>query len=346
MGSLEALDPANDPRWPALVERAPAAVFFHHPAWLRLVSSHFGFRSWVWAVLGSRDELAAGLPIMLLRSRLTGTRLIALPFSESCPPLIAPGAPLTLGAFCAQLDEQRTRHGLDLEIRSALPTGHSAHQGRSFVGHRLALEADLDAVRSRFSKSQVRRGIAKAERDGVAIERRTDLQSLERFYRLHLMTRRRQGLPTPSKRFVLRLSELFADGLGFVLLARQHDRDIAAAVFFTAYGTLTYELGASDHRYLSSRPNNLLFMEAIRWGCETGHHSLDFGRTELDNEGLRRFKRAWGAEEFPMHYSHYSSSGAPAGPPGRLRDALSATIPRAPAIFGRAVGTALYPHLG
>lgn len=282
---------------------------------------------------------------MLLRSRLTGTRLISVPFSEASPPVVDPDAGLSLGDFCDSLNEHRMRHDLDLEVRADLPGGHGAHPGRSFVGHRLALETSVDAVRSRFSKSQVRRGIVKAEREGVTIERRVDRRSLERFYPLYVMTRRRLGLPTQSKRFVMRFAELFEQGLGFVLLARQEGRDVAGAVFFSAYGTITYELGASDHRYLSSRPNNLLFMEAIRWGCETGHHTLDFGRTELDNEGLRRFKRAWGATEYPMRYSTFGTPSS-VERPSRLRSVLHATIPRAPAAFGRAVGTALYPHLG
>lgn len=343
MTSLEVIDPASDVRWAMLAQRAPEALIFHHPAWLRLVSSEFGYELQAWVVAGPDRALMAGLPIMLMRSRLTGTRLISLPFSDVCPPLIAPGPAITLEALCDQLDRRRTELELDLEVRAPLPAGHGAVVGRRFVGHLLKLGADVDVVCARFSKSQIRRGIVKAERDGVSIERRLDREGLERFYRLHVMTRRRQGLPTPSKRFVLRFTELFAEGLGFVLLARQRGHDIAAAVFLNAYGTLTYEFGASDHRCLASRPNNLMFMDAIRWGCENGHHTLDFGRTAIDNQGLRRFKRAWGAEEVPMQYSSF---GKPPRPPGRLHGVLKTTIPRAPAVVSRAIGAALYPHLG
>jgi lipid II:glycine glycyltransferase (peptidoglycan interpeptide bridge formation enzyme) len=229
-----------------------------------------------------------------------------------------------------------------------VPDGHGAALRREFLTHRLALEPDVDAVARGFSKSQVRRGIAKARREGVTVERRTDREGLARFYRLQLITRRRQGVPTQARRFVLRFERLFAQGLGFTLLARQDGRDVAAAVFLTWNGTLTYELGASDHHRRGSRPNHLLFMEAIEWACATGHHTLDLGRTDLDNHGLAAFKESWGAERGRLRYHRFGgepqASGEPSGSPARTL--LAAAIRRAPPQFGRLVGTALYRHTG
>ena len=63
-------------------------------------------------------------------------------------------------------------------------------------------------------------------------------------------------------------------------------------------------------RSLAARPNNLLFMEAIRWGCEHGFRSLDFGRTHWGQEGLRSFKLSWGAEERELRYRHLGPARA------------------------------------
>jgi lipid II:glycine glycyltransferase (peptidoglycan interpeptide bridge formation enzyme) len=179
----------------------------------------------------------------------------------------------------------------------------------------------------------------------VIVQRRTDQAGLERFYRLHLQTRRQQGVPTQPRRFILRFAELFQAGLGFVLLASQGGRDAAGAVFLAAGGTLTYKYGASDRRLLSVRPNNLLFMEAIRWGCENGQQVLDFGRTDLENEGLRAFKRGWGAQESPLRYTLFSRRPTVPGP-SRTDVVLRPIIKRAPAVVGRLIGEALYRHVG
>jgi len=342
---MERLDPLSDPRWAQFVDRVPGTLIFHHPAWLRLVCGQYGYPVSAWVMTTPGGDVAAGLPVALLRSRLTGTRLVALPFSETCPPVIDPASGIEPVEFARHLNHERTSQGLTLEVRAGLPAGQGAVVSTSFVNHRLDLEPDVAAVEARFAKRQVKRGIAKAIREGVSIERRTDTEGLRRFYRLHAPTRRRQGLPTQSKRFVLRFAELFRIGLGFVLIARQNDRDVAAAVFLTAGGTLTYEFGASDRRYLGARPNNLLFMEAIQWGCDTGHHTLDLGRTHPDNHGLRAFKSSWGAEESQLPYSRFGSPVGGTGG-GRLRRAMNATIPRAPTLFSRVVGSVLYRHFG
>jgi CelD/BcsL family acetyltransferase involved in cellulose biosynthesis len=341
---MEVFDPLADARWTDLVDRLPDALIFHHPAWIRLVCGVYRYPVEGWGLATESGELAAALPVALLRSPLTGSRLIALPFSETCSPLIDPASGAEPADFAQHLDAERRRRGLPLEVRGEIPAGHGAFVSKSFIRHRLALEAGVAAVEARFAKRQVKRGIAKAVREGVTIERCADEAGLRRFYRLHVMTRRRQGLPTPSKRFILRFADLFERERGFVLLARQRGRDVAAAVFLTHGGTLTYEFGASDPRRLGSRPNNLLFMEAIRWGCESGHHTLDFGRTDLDNHGLRAFKESWGAQASPLRYHRFGDR--PAARSGRLRGLMGPLIRRAPPAFGRLVGSALYPHFG
>jgi len=341
---MEHLDPVSDPRWRRLVDQSPAALIYHHPAWIRLICGQYGYPVSAWILKTPAGDVAAGLPIALLRSRLTGSRLIALPFSESCPPLIDPASGIEPLEFARHLDQERTARGLSLEVRSGLAGAQAAVVSRTFVQHRLALAPDVAAVEARFAKQQVKRGVAKAIRAGVTIERRTDVEGLERFYRLHVPARRRQGLPTQPKAFILRFAELFSQGLGFVLIARHEGHDAAVAVFLSSRGTLTYEFGASDPRQLGVRPNNLLFMEAIRWGCESGYHTLDFGRTDLDNHGLRAFKSSWGAQESSMSYSLFGASVDAGG--GRLRRAMKATIPHAPTLYGRLIGSALYRHFG
>jgi CelD/BcsL family acetyltransferase involved in cellulose biosynthesis len=108
---------------------------------------------------------------------------------------------------------------------------------------------------------------------------------------------------------------------------------------------VTYKYGASDARRLGKRPNNLLFSDAIRWACEAGFHTLDFGRTDLDNDGLRSFKRSWGASELELSYT-YLADREPSPEPALRERIMSATIQRSPAVVSRLVGEALYRHYG
>ncbi len=320
--------------------RVPTATIFHHPQWLRLLHEHYRYEISAWCVTGDEGQLAGGLPVATVRSRLTGSRLISLPFSDACEPLRDPAANMDPAALGGAVERERARTGLPLEVRGELAEVPDGVVVQRYVQHRLRLDPDVASVQRRFAKSQVKRGIAKAVREGVTIERHHERDGLERFYSMHLETRRRQGMPTQPRGFILRLSDLFEAGLGFVLLARYRGRDVAGAVFLVAGGTVTYKYGASVRRDQSLRPNNLLFMEAIRWGCEHGQQFLDFGRTDLGNHGLMAFKRSWGTDETPLRYTYIGSE--PPGPDGFARRAMGGVIQHSPMFVGRLVGEALY----
>ena len=87
---------------------------------------------------------------------------------------------------------------------------------------------------------------------------------------------------------------------------------IASALFLSWNGTTIYKFGASDPEHWPLRPNHLIFWTAIRDSCERGDHRFDFGRTDLENTGLRSFKEGWGAVERPLFTS--ALGAAPAGP--------------------------------
>jgi CelD/BcsL family acetyltransferase involved in cellulose biosynthesis len=341
-----AIDPIADPAWTRLLERSPGAGPFHHPHWLALLSEQYGYAMEAVCAEDEEGELVAGLPVAHVSSRLTGRRLVALPFTDLCPPVVAAGASMaahmTLGAA---LDRSRRRYGLALEVRAPYLDVPGGWRGRSFLHHTLALERDIGAVEARATP-QIARGIRKAQREGVEIEFGTDRDALDRFYRLHLHTRRRLGVPTQPKRFIRGLAGLLDAGLGWVALARRGEATVAGAVFLSFGGTVVYKYGASDARHLRARPNNLLFAAAIRRACAEGAHTLDLGRTDLDNPGLARFKRAWGAEERTVSYVVLGDDHGDGARVSGVPAPMGTVIRRGPPVVGRLIGAAFYRHAG
>jgi lipid II:glycine glycyltransferase (peptidoglycan interpeptide bridge formation enzyme) len=190
------------------------------------------------------------------------------------------------------------------------------------------------------------RNVRRAERSGLLVEQGTSPQAVETFYRLHLLTRRRLGVPIQPRRFFERLAEeVLAAGLGFVLTVRQGDVPLAAAVFLAWKGVLVYKYGASDARYWNLRPNHLLFWWAIRWGCEHDYRVLDWGRTDLTDRGLRDFKSGWGAIESPLEYAVVADQ-PPSLAPSRLHSALRLLIRHSSPWVCRALGEHLYRYAG
>jgi len=339
------IEPIGDPAWLSFVEASPGAVVFHHPRWLGLLRQQYGYEIQACCIEGERG-IEAGIPMARIESRLTGRRFVALPFSDVCPPLLGPDATeAALPALGAALAEESRGAGLDLTVHASMPSLPGAFVQRRFLRHLLPLSDDFAEVERGIGKSQIKRGIRRARRHGLRTERRTDAAALEAFYALHVETRRRLGAPTQPKRFIERFGALFDAGLGFVAVVLDQARPIAAAVFLTHNATLTYKYGASEASSLRKRPNNLLFADVISWACGAGFRTLDFGRTDLDNEGLRSFKRSWGSSEQELAYT-YAAKEEPSRSPALRDRVMSTTIRRSPALVGRLIGEALYGHFG
>ena len=163
------------------------------------------------------------------------------------------------------------------------------------------------------------------------------------FYPLQLMTRRRLGLPAqPLRFFRLLWTDVLEQGLGHLTIVEAGGRPIAAAVFLEWNGVTVYKYGASDPRMWHLRPNNLIFAEEIAGACRAGQSTFHFGRTDVDDEGLQRFKLGWGAVEEPLRSTWFG--GAPSaessGPPALLRTVMR----RSPPFAVRAIGAALYRY--
>jgi CelD/BcsL family acetyltransferase involved in cellulose biosynthesis len=336
------------PEWRDLVAADSAALPFHHPAWASLLADCYGYRSFGLGLRESGERrLLAGLPIVETALPVRKPRWISLPFSDVCPPLLADGAPRELLVRLEdEADALRRNVGVaSLEVRSA-PAGHRAATTVDAVLHTLQLERDPDAVFKRFKPKQVRHPIRVAERKGVTVrraEREADLT--ETFYDLHVATRRRLGVPVqPRRYFRLLWQRIVEPGLGFVLIATVDGAPIAASVFLTWNGTVSYKYSASDNRAWALRPNNAVLWHAIRWGCETGCRAFDFGRSDLDNEGLRSFKSHWGGDETPLAYAYFGVEPSRAGAAGRTRSLAATVIRRSPPFVCRAAGRALYRY--
>jgi CelD/BcsL family acetyltransferase involved in cellulose biosynthesis len=343
------IDPLVDARWSGLFDRSPEPSPFHHPAWLGLIGRTYGYEIRAWAVEDGAGRLLGGMPVAKVSSRLTGRRLVSLPFSDLCPLLLAGGSGSDVAAaLLERVAADHREQGLDVELRCESPTQDpDADRGPDrFWHHVVVLGGDLGAVESGFT-SAIRRGIKKARREGVTVRRAVDGAGLDAFYRLHQHTRRRLGVPTQPKRFIRGFERLFERGLGSVMLAELAGEPIAAAVFLRAGDTTLYKYGASDAAHLAARPNNLLMYEAIRQACLEGSTRFDMGRTDIGHEGLRAFKRSWGAEEHALAYMRFSHRPARTRRgAGGIPPAAGRLITASPPIVSRVVGEALYRHFG
>src|SRR5437762_11961033 len=297
---MRILDPINDPGWDHVVALHRDAGCFHTSAWAKVLHQTYNHQPFYLQFSRGR-RLTALTPLMEVRSPFTGRRGVCLPFSDACEPLIFD--PEAVGLVRDRLarfaQERRWKH---LEIRGGKSFQLGPSAATKFYGHTLDLRSGAEELTTRFA-SPVRRAIRKAERSDVSAAVVRNRPAISDFYRLHVQTRRRHGLPPQPASFFANIYEhIIKPGLGFVVIAQQRSRSIAAAIFFRFGKNALYKYGASDERFHELRANNLLMWQGIQFLARNGVEKLHFGRTDCENDGLRRFKLSWGTKEETIDY--------------------------------------------
>jgi CelD/BcsL family acetyltransferase involved in cellulose biosynthesis len=332
-----------DENWDSFIDSTAGSGIFHHSAWIGMLTECYGYRSFVLAICDGYGNIHAGLPMMEVNSILTGRRWVSLPFSDHCKPLFQDD--FYQRKLFEYLSELQVEFGVPhIEIRGEIHGGDHVYRNSEQVLHQLKLSNDPQEVFIGFHYQVRKKSISRAERDGVRVRWAENKDDLDTFYRLHLLTRSRLGVPIQPKRYFELLWKRIIDAkLGFILLAYMESLPIAGAVFLTFKNTLIYKYSASDMNYRRYRANHLLLWTAIRWGCEQRKTILDFGRTDVSDVGLCSFKRSWGTDEIPLIYSTMTYN-PPSKKSGRLQDIMGTIIQKSPLWVCRATGELLYKH--
>ncbi|HEY5297458.1 MAG TPA: GNAT family N-acetyltransferase [Verrucomicrobiae bacterium] len=329
--------------WDSIIIKHPDFSFFHSTAWAKVLSETYGYTP-NYFVARENDRLDSLLPVMEVNSWLTGRRGIALPFTDDCEPFCA-SANSFKKLFQNAVDFGKSRGWKYLECRGGQNFFDGITPSLSFHGHTLNLDGGEEKLFARLENS-VRRAIRKAEKDGVTVEIAQDLAAMKIFYSLQCKTRKKHGLPPQPFSFFLNIHRhVLSQNLGMVVLARWQNIPVAASIYFRLGERAIYKYGASDEAFQHLRGSNLVMWEAIKWHLRKGVRKLHFGKTSLANDGLRRFKLGWGAEENKIDYFKYDlhkekfvgDSDAVSGWHNRLFRLL-------PGFASRMAGQMLYRH--
>ncbi|MDB6093021.1 MAG: hypothetical protein JWM32_583 [Verrucomicrobia bacterium] len=343
--TLRAINPLEIPTWDQQVARFSESSFFHSSAWCRVLHHTYGYTP-QYLIDGDANGFTSALPLMEVNSWLTGRRGVSLPFTDVVPPLLGNGANFP-DFFAAARGWGKSRGWKYLECRGGRALLADAPASTSFLSHTLDLARDEKVVFAGFEES-VRRAVRKAEKSGIQIEFSQDTAAMRDFYRLLCKTRQRHGVPPQPWHFFSQIQrQVLAENHGWVVLARHNGTPVAGAVFFQFDRKAIYKFGASDAAFQQLRGNNLVMWNAIQRYIQLGSRSLDFGRTSVGNDGLRKFKLGWGTAEKTADYVRYdlrsgdfvTAADETSGWHTRVFNAL-------PIWISRTIGAALYRHIG
>ena len=302
--NIQIINPIEYPNWDELLLTNDKTTFFHTSAWAKVLHESYRYKP-LYFTLIDNDKLEVLIPVMEIKSFLTGLRGVSLPFADHCPP-IAKSEKDFNNTFnevinCGKKADWKT---IDLKCCSNYLRGTTL-PFVTFLTHDLDLMQTEQRICSTLRDS-TKRNIKKANQKGLHVTIDNSRESVKEYYKLNCVTRKKHGLPPQPYYFFNKIYEhIISRKKGCVVLAEYHKKVVAGAVFFHFHNQAIFKYGSSDPRYLYLRPNNLVLWKAIQWYCQNEVKTLNFGRTELKNKGLIQFKRGWGATEEILNYYKY-----------------------------------------
>ena len=344
-------NPVEDASWSELLDRHPAASVFHTPGWLSALRQTYGYEPFV-VTTSPGQALENGVVVCRVKG-WTSRRLVSLPFSDHCDPLVNGSEDLSEILACLA-GEARTAGWSSVEFRPRALAGQGFEMAAracalkpssKYCLHRVDLRTNAAEIFRRFHPSSMQRAIRRAEREGITCESGTSNQLLASFYRILRLTRRRHGLPPQPIAWFRNLVACLGDRVS-IHVASKDGQPIASIMTLSFKNTLSYKYGGSDasrHR-LGGMP--FLFWRLIQDAQARGFAEMDLGRSDLDQPGLIAFKDHLGATRSTLTYYRYPERQLDAARSDWMSRVARGLFARLPDATLDLAGRLLYKHLG
>lgn len=301
--TISSLNPLTDPRWPRFIAENPHSSIFHTREWLNALHLTYGYDPVAFSTRQGSD-LSDAVVFCKVKSWLTGKRLVSLPFSDHCQPLV--DAANLQEILCYLHNQRNTQHLRYIELRPAsndliLDIQDQFMPSERFCSQVIDLRPDLESIYKGFHGNCVRRKIRRGEREELMYESGRSEELLQKFRYLLLLTRRRHQLPPQPPSWFHNILRC----LGSLVTIHVVSKDAAPAasiLTLTHKGRMVYKYGCSDTKFNAMGGTSLLFWKAIQQAHSAGIKEFDLGRSSYNDPGLIAFKEHLGAESSELIY--------------------------------------------
>ncbi len=340
------INPIDFEGWNDLILQLNGYSFFHSKEWAKVLFESYKYEPVYFAIF-ENNELCSVLPLMLVKSWLTGNRAVSLPFSDHCEPLsnsITHSDVLMKEAisFC---EKKKMKY---IEFRSSgTKFPFEALAFRTDLQHSLRLNGNETELFNHFSEN-TRRNIKKSTKYNLTLKTNNDYSGLKLFYKMHCHTRKRHGLPPQPISFFNNIyKNIIMAGTGDILFTANNTGYIAGAIYFKFGTKILYKFGASVSDSNELGGNYFVMWEAIKKYISEGFKEFDFGRTEISHKGLQRFKCGWNTEELLIYTTQYNIKEREYQSASTKTDGIHNIIfNHSPIFLLKLIGKSVYKHIG
>lgn len=273
---------------------------YHDYRWGEILGKCFGHKYHFLLSENSDGAINGVLPLVHMKSWSFGNFIVSMPF-------------FNYGGVCADADSVRD-HLIDEAVRIAkdLKVEHiefrqenSLQNGFPEKTIKVSMRLDLPRSPDELLKSfpSKLRSQIKVPQKGGMVARFGRLEELESFYEVFSQNMRYLGTPVYPKRFFKDILETFPTST-WICSVHMGDTPVASGFLVGFKARLEIPWASSIRSYNRFSPNMLLYWSCLKFACEKGFTTFDFGRSTKE-ESTFKFKEQWGATPHPMVWSYW-----------------------------------------
>jgi len=341
--------------WNAFVESNPCSTPYHLWEFGQALSSTYGYERY-YLLARNDDEVVGVFPLIHIRSRLFGNRLLSLPFCEYGGPLVSSNfgdlAQTAEGLFEEVLTIASSLNIDCIEIRN--PSLHGElleNEGCHVVRRYVTFEIDLSREKEHLWRSldkKTRNSTRKAMKSELNVYEVSQEDDLKEYFLLYLKTQNRHGSPPHDFKLFRNLFRLNAENSMKILIAEYCAKPIAGAIVFHNKRNIYWWGGVSDPKFRHLNATDILLWKIIEWGHESGFAGLNLGRTRYGT-GIYHFKKGWGGIEIPLvdfvYHAESKDASTPDPSEGKYQF-LTKLWSRLPVCISRRLGPRIIKQVG
>lgn len=342
--------------WNRFIGKLRFVSAFHFWEWGEIISEVYKQKRFY--ILAEREsDIVAVLPLVHVKSRIFGKKLISLPFCEYGGFIFDSDAQFNVLALELILDYAKhiaTELDVDyIELRSPSIYDfmmknlkiHEYLRNERYVTFKLTLGKREELWKGLHKKT--RNAVRKAIRSAIEVKIAEDEKELLNYYELYLETQKRHGSPPHAYDFFKLIWDKFHRlGCVYVWLAKYKDEVIAGNVIFRSRDTMDWWSNVTRTKYRNLNPTNLLLWTAIEWGLDNDIEIFNFGRTRQGST-IHHFKKGWGGSEVVLSdFTYFRTQKSLPDPTQKKYVYLAKIWSRIPTSISRRLGPKFVKSIG
>jgi FemAB-related protein (PEP-CTERM system-associated) len=286
---------------------SPSAVGYQHTGWKSVIEKTFGHRTSYLLSEGSENRIEGILPLVQLRSKLFGNFVVSLPYFNYGG-ICAENDSVARALLAAAIDITKEQRASHIELRHLNHLFDELPVKTAKVSMRLQLTNDSNKLWEALS-SKLRSQIRRPEKEGMYAKLGKE-EELDAFYKVFSVNMRDLGTPVYGKAFFRNILRQFPESTRICTVYTKQGIAVAAGFLIGFKKVLEIPWASSLRSHKSFSPNMLLYWTSMKYACENGYDTFDFGRS-TPGEGTCKFKEQWGAKPVQLFWHYWLRNGGP-----------------------------------